>query len=80
MALMTAVCQSPIHYSKFSGEFYIFYFQSCFSGRMFDKDGNIRQWWTNRTIEEYVNRTECFIKQYNSYYLPEIDRYVSYTK
>lgn len=47
------------------------------SGRQFDKDGNLRQWWTNKTVEEYVNRTTCFINQYGSYYLPEISEYVS---
>lgn len=38
----------------------------------------MRQWWTNRTIAEYINRTECFIKQYNSYYIQEIDDYVTF--
>lgn len=50
-----------------------------FIGRQFDKNGNMRQWWTNRTIAEYINRTECFIKQYSSYYIKEIDEYVSFT-
>lgn len=43
---------------------------------MFDKNGNMRQWWTNKTISEYINRTGCFINQYSSYYLPEISEYV----
>lgn len=47
-------------------------------GRQFDKNGNMRQWWTNKTINEYINRTECFIKQYDSYYIPEIDDHVSF--
>lgn len=46
-------------------------------GRQFDKDGNMRQWWTNKTISEYVDRTECFIKQYDDYYIPEVDEHVS---
>lgn len=36
----------------------------------------MRQWWTNKTISEYVDRTECFIKQYDNYYIPEIDEHV----
>lgn len=44
---------------------------------MFDKDGNMRQWWSNKTVEEYVNRTACFIKQYDEFYLPEVDDHVS---
>lgn len=46
-------------------------------GRMYDKNGNMRQWWTNSTILEYVNRTSCFVKQYGSYYMPEVSEYVS---
>lgn len=47
-----------------------------FLGRQFDKNGNMRQWWTNRTIAEYINRTKCFIDQYDSYYIEEVDDYV----
>lgn len=36
----------------------------------------MRQWWTNRTIAEYINRTKCFIEQYDSYYIEEVDDYV----
>ena len=46
------------------------------SGRMFDKNGNLVQWWSNDTISEYINRTECFIDQYSHYYLPDIEEYV----
>ncbi|KAG4074705.1 hypothetical protein HA402_008803 [Bradysia odoriphaga] len=52
-------------------------FQSNAISRMFDKEGNLRQWWTNKTIHEYVNRTGCFINQYNGYYLPEISEYIN---
>ncbi|XP_055715890.1 endothelin-converting enzyme 2 [Phlebotomus papatasi] len=47
------------------------------SGRHFDKNGNIRQWWTNKTIDEYENRTSCFVKFYNNYYLPEVSEYIN---
>lgn len=36
------------------------------------------QWWTNRTIAEYVNRTKCFVEQYNSFTIPEIDEKVGF--
>jgi hypothetical protein len=36
----------------------------------------MRQWWTNSTVEEYVNRTACFIEQYSNYRLEEIDGWV----
>lgn len=46
---------------------------------MFDKNGNMRQWWSNKTVAEYINRTTCFINQYSSYYLSEVEDYVSVT-
>lgn len=53
-----------------------FFFHANYLGRMFDKSGAMRQWWTNETINEYVNRTNCFVKQYGSYYVPEVKEYV----
>jgi len=39
-------------------------------GRQFDKNGNIRNWWSAETLANYLNRTQCFIDQYNNYYVP----------
>ncbi|PSN50285.1 Endothelin-converting enzyme [Blattella germanica] len=39
------------------------------SGRKFDKVGNLRQWWSNATVDEYVKRTKCFIHQFDTYKL-----------
>ncbi|KAL1396525.1 hypothetical protein pipiens_010466 [Culex pipiens pipiens] len=47
------------------------------SGRQFDKDGNLKQWWSNSTVQEYVNRTACFVQQYSGYYIDEADDYVT---
>ncbi|XP_076620842.1 M13 family metallopeptidase neprilysin 5 [Colletes latitarsis] len=46
------------------------------NGRHFDSNGNVRQWWTNETIFEYTEKTECFIKHYSSYYEKEVDDYI----
>ncbi|XP_055908210.1 neprilysin-1-like, partial [Eupeodes corollae] len=46
------------------------------SGRMFDRTGNMRQWWSNKTIDEYINRTQCFVEQYSQYQLLDIGEYV----
>lgn len=46
------------------------------SGRHFDSNGNVRQWWTNETIFEYTEKTECFIKHYNDYYEIEVDDHI----
>ncbi|XP_029165172.1 neprilysin-1-like [Nylanderia fulva] len=46
------------------------------SGRHYDSNGNIREWWTNESISEYNERTQCFIDHYNTYYEDEIDDHV----
>ncbi|CAI6342813.1 unnamed protein product [Macrosiphum euphorbiae] len=39
------------------------------SGRMYDKHGNRRQWWTQETMETFSIKAECFVQQYNNYSL-----------
>ncbi|KAL7727927.1 hypothetical protein ACLKA6_019488 [Drosophila palustris] len=46
------------------------------SGRRFDRAGNMVEWWSNQTINEYVNRTDCFVDQYSHYYLSDIGEYI----
>ncbi|CAH2041649.1 unnamed protein product, partial [Iphiclides podalirius] len=46
-------------------------------GRLFDKNGNFIPWWTNQTIELYVNMTQCFVEQYSSFYVQELDAHVN---
>ncbi|XP_058446017.1 uncharacterized protein LOC131427110 [Malaya genurostris] len=46
------------------------------SGRQFDKEGNLKQWWTNSTVREYVNKTACFIQQYSGYFIDEANDYI----
>lgn len=36
-------------------------------GREYDKEGNLHQWWNNKTIERFKNRTDCFERQYTNY-------------
>ncbi|KAL4715724.1 hypothetical protein ACJJTC_006303 [Scirpophaga incertulas] len=45
-------------------------------GRKFDRNGNFLPWWTNETVESFVNMTQCFVDQYNSFYIPELDDHV----
>ncbi|WAR15415.1 NEP-like protein [Mya arenaria] len=35
-------------------------------GRQFDKDGNMKQWWKNETIEAFHRRNQCIINQYSN--------------
>ncbi|GFS77769.1 endothelin-converting enzyme homolog [Trichonephila clavipes] len=37
------------------------------SGRLYDKHGNLNQWWKNSTIQNFEKRSQCFIDQYSSY-------------
>ncbi|XP_029037106.2 endothelin-converting enzyme homolog [Osmia bicornis bicornis] len=46
------------------------------SGRHYDSDGNVRQWWTNETILRYNEKTDCFVNHYNNYYEVEVDDYI----
>ncbi|XP_068248766.1 neprilysin-1-like isoform X1 [Palaemon carinicauda] len=41
-------------------------------GRLYDKDGNLVEWWSNETIRAYNERAMCFVDQYNHFYPPEV--------
>nr|XP_033777399.1 endothelin-converting enzyme 1 isoform X2 [Geotrypetes seraphini] len=36
-------------------------------GREYDKNGNLRSWWKNSSIEAFNNQTACITEQYNNY-------------
>ncbi|XP_032903922.1 endothelin-converting enzyme 1 isoform X4 [Amblyraja radiata] len=36
-------------------------------GREYDKDGNLRSWWKNSSVEAFKNQIECMVEQYNNY-------------
>lgn len=42
------------------------------TGRQFDKDGNRIPWWSDQTIEKFINRKQCIIDQYSNYSVPQI--------
>ncbi len=42
-------------------------------GRQFDKDGNRRRWWTDKTILEFIERKTCIVNQYSNYTLTQIN-------
>ena len=51
----------------------LFLFFILFLGRQFDKQGNLKQWWNNRTIAEFRKAAECIVQQYSNYTLDEIN-------
>ncbi|XP_019712818.1 endothelin-converting enzyme 1 [Hippocampus comes] len=36
-------------------------------GREFDKDGNLRSWWKNSSVEAFKKQTQCMVEQYGNY-------------
>ncbi|XP_064028234.1 endothelin-converting enzyme 1 isoform X4 [Pogoniulus pusillus] len=36
-------------------------------GREYDKDGNLRPWWKNSSVEAFKRQTECMVEQYGNY-------------
>ncbi|KGL72628.1 Endothelin-converting enzyme 1, partial [Tinamus guttatus] len=36
-------------------------------GREYDKDGNLRPWWKNSSVEAFKRQTECMVEQYSNY-------------
>ncbi|KAG0173553.1 hypothetical protein DFQ28_007969 [Apophysomyces sp. BC1034] len=37
------------------------------SGRQFDADGRLVQWWTNETAQSFDEKAQCFVKQYSEF-------------
>ncbi|KAK9498965.1 hypothetical protein O3M35_003496 [Rhynocoris fuscipes] len=50
------------------------------TGRMYDKFGNYRVWWSNYSSEEYTKREDCYQKMYSNFYLEHIDQNVDGAK
>ncbi|XP_063228374.1 neprilysin-4-like [Bacillus rossius redtenbacheri] len=42
-------------------------------GRHTDKYGNLKDWWSDSTADTYQQKADCFVKQYSSYRVPELD-------
>ncbi|XP_053853707.1 endothelin-converting enzyme 1 isoform X1 [Vidua macroura] len=36
-------------------------------GREYDKDGNLRPWWKNSSVEAFKHQTACMVEQYGNY-------------
>jgi putative endopeptidase len=37
------------------------------SGRKYDKDGNLKDWWTEADAKQFTERAQCVVDQYGSY-------------
>lgn len=43
------------------------------SGRQFDKDGNLIDWWEPETNKSFALKSKCLVEQYGNYTVPEIE-------
>lgn len=48
-----------------------------FSGRQFDKNGNLKQWWDSDVIKRFKNQAQCIIDQYSNFTVEEANMNVS---
>ena len=46
-------------------------------GRMFDKDGNLVQWWSEDVIHKFKEQAQCIVDQYSNYTVEEVGMNVS---
>ncbi|KAL5284704.1 MMEL1 family protein [Megaselia abdita] len=42
-------------------------------GRLFDHNGDIHKWWTDKAINGFHNRAKCLVSQYNNYTVKEVN-------
>ncbi|KAF5283678.1 hypothetical protein FQA39_LY17253 [Lamprigera yunnana] len=42
-------------------------------GRQFDKDGNLNDWWSDKTADTFKEKAQCIIDQYQNYVYPGLD-------
>ena len=47
--------------------------ESSTIGRQRDADGQLASWWTNETLDRYLERAQCFINQYSNYSFTQLD-------
>lgn len=44
--------------------FFYFFIESI--GAMFDKEGNLANWWSKSSLSNFREREECFVRQYSA--------------
>lgn len=43
------------------------------TGGLYDKEGNEAIWWTNETIQAFVQKRQCIIDQYSNYTVAQVN-------
>ena len=49
---------------------HIISFITLFTGRVFDKDGNLNDWWSQTDEKKFKDKAQCIIDQYGSFVVP----------
>ena len=47
-------------------------FNVTLTGRRYDKDGNLKQWWTEATLKHYEERVQCIVDQYSNFTVTQL--------
>ena len=48
------------------------------TGRQYNKDGDLEQWWEQPIIDNFKGKAQCLIDQYGKFLVPEANMTVSY--
>lgn len=48
------------------------------TGRLFDKEGNLKDWWKAETRKAFLDKASCLINQYKAFVVPEINMKVNH--
>ena len=49
-----------------------------FPGRQYDGNGNVAEWWTPETVDNFGIEAQCYINQYDAFCYDDIGECVSY--
>ena len=41
------------------------------TGRQFNKDGDLEQWWDQTIIDQFKQKAQCIVDQYGNFFVPE---------
>ncbi|XP_038076776.1 membrane metallo-endopeptidase-like 1 [Patiria miniata] len=46
-------------------------------GRQYDKDGNLDDWWSQKSVDNFKERAQCIVKQYSDFIMPENNQHLN---
>ena len=53
---------------------------SILLGRQYNKDGDLEQWWEQEIIDNFKEKAQCIVNQYDNFLVPEANMTVSITE